>query len=62
MPGPSHIGAVALVVPDYDLAIAFYTEALGFDLIEDTDLGHGKRWVLVAHRGHGKLGCCWHAP
>ena len=48
MPGPSHIGAVALVVPDYDVAIAFYTRALGFDLIEDTDLGHGKRWVLVA--------------
>ena len=48
MPGPSHISAVALVVPDYDVAIAFYTRALGFDLIEDTDLGHGKRWVLVA--------------
>jgi catechol 2,3-dioxygenase-like lactoylglutathione lyase family enzyme len=29
-------------------AIEFYTNALGFDVIEDTDLGDGKRWVLVA--------------
>ena len=46
-----HLSAVALVVPDYDAAIAFYTGALGFDLIEDTDLGEGKRWVLVAPPG-----------
>ena len=42
------IGYVAVVVRDYDEAIAFYTKALGFDLVEDTDLGGGKRWVLVA--------------
>ncbi|MEL7446837.1 MAG: VOC family protein [Pseudomonadota bacterium] len=36
-----------LVVPDYDAGIAFYVDALGFDLIEDTDLGDGKRWVVV---------------
>jgi catechol 2,3-dioxygenase-like lactoylglutathione lyase family enzyme len=42
------IGYVSLVVRDYDEAIAFYTKALGFDLIADTDLGGGKRWVLVA--------------
>ncbi|MHA7776210.1 VOC family protein [Roseibium sp. M-1] len=45
------IGAIALVVPDYDAAIAFYTGKLGFDLIGDTDLGGGKRWVLVAPKG-----------
>ncbi|KZM50447.1 VOC family protein [Labrenzia sp. OB1] len=45
------IGALALVVPDYDLAIAFYTQKLGFDLIENTRLSDGKRWVLVAPRG-----------
>jgi catechol 2,3-dioxygenase-like lactoylglutathione lyase family enzyme len=39
---------VSLLVRDYDEAIDFYTEALGFNLIQDTDLGHGKRWVLVA--------------
>ncbi|HEY7088875.1 MAG TPA: VOC family protein [Tepidisphaeraceae bacterium] len=45
------IGYVALVVRDYDEAIAFYTKTLHFDLIEDTDLGGGKRWVLVAPPG-----------
>ena len=43
-----HIGSVALVVENYDDAIAFYTQKLGFDLIEDTNLGNGKRWVLIA--------------
>ena len=43
-----HIGYVALVVRDYDEAIAFYTKTLRFDLIEDTPLDGGKRWVLVA--------------
>ena len=38
---------VALVVRDYDEAIAYFTGALGFTLSEDTDLGQGKRWVLV---------------
>jgi catechol 2,3-dioxygenase-like lactoylglutathione lyase family enzyme len=42
------IGSVALVVRDYDEAIAFYTQKLRFHLLEDTDLGAGKRWVLVA--------------
>ncbi|MGB1290918.1 MAG: VOC family protein [Pseudoalteromonas sp.] len=42
-----HIGSVALVVENYDDAIAFYTQKLGFDLIEDTNLGNGKRWVLI---------------
>ncbi|HEA15296.1 MAG TPA: VOC family protein [Pseudoalteromonas prydzensis] len=43
-----HIGSIALVVGNYDDAIAFYTQKLGFDLIEDTDQGNGKRWVLVS--------------
>jgi catechol 2,3-dioxygenase-like lactoylglutathione lyase family enzyme len=46
-----HIGAVSLLVRDYDEAIAFYTQKLGFDLVEDTPIGHGKRWVLVAPPG-----------
>lgn len=45
------IGAVALVVRDYDEAIAFYTEKLGFSLLADTALGDGKRWVVVAPPG-----------
>ncbi|RPH60399.1 MAG: VOC family protein [Chloroflexi bacterium] len=45
------IGSIALVVRDYDEAIAFYTQKLRFDLLEDTDLGDGKRWVRVAPPG-----------
>jgi len=45
------IGSIALLVRDYDEAIAFYTQALGFALLEDTALGDGKRWVRVAPRG-----------
>lgn len=46
-----HIACFALVVADYDEAIDFYVRKLGFDLREDTDMGDGKRWVLVAPRG-----------
>ena len=46
-----HIAALSVVVPDYDVAIAHYCGDLGFDLIEDSDLGGGKRWVLVAPKG-----------
>lgn len=44
---------VTLVVRAYDEAIAFYTQMLGFELVEDTDLGAGKRWVLVRPPGGG---------
>jgi catechol 2,3-dioxygenase-like lactoylglutathione lyase family enzyme len=52
----SHLAAVSLLVPDYDRAIAHYCDGLGFELIEDTDLGadsfgNAKRWVLVAPPG-----------
>lgn len=42
------IANVALVVNNYDEAIEFYTKKLQFDLVEDTDLGGGKRWVKLA--------------
>ena len=45
----------ALVVPDYDEAIGFFRDALGFALEEDTDLGGGKRWVVMAGATGGKL-------
>ncbi|QUM89805.1 VOC family protein [Moritella sp. 36] len=41
------IGNVALVVENYDDAIEFYTNKLQFELVEDTDLGGGKRWVQI---------------
>jgi len=46
-----HIACFALVVADYDDAIDFYVRKLGFELLEDTDMGDGKRWVRVAPRG-----------
>lgn len=42
------IGAVTFLVRDYDEAIAWFRDALGFRLVEDTPLGDSKRWVLVA--------------
>ncbi len=44
---------VSVVVRDYDEAIAFYTERLGFRLVEDTEVAPGKRWVLVAPSAAG---------
>lgn len=43
-----HVGQITLLVRDYDAAIDFFTAALGFDLLEDTLLDDGKRWVRVA--------------
>jgi len=45
------IATVALVVRDYDEAIAFYRGKLGFELVADTDMGGGKRWVVVSPPG-----------
>jgi catechol 2,3-dioxygenase-like lactoylglutathione lyase family enzyme len=47
----THIGAFALLVDDYDRAIAYYTGTLGFELREDSARENGKRWVLVAPQG-----------
>lgn len=44
---PQIITQVALLVREYDEAIAFYVDCVGFDLLEDTELGGGKRWVRV---------------
>ena len=46
---------LSIVVKDYDEAIAFYTQKLGFELIEDTKLSETKRWVVVKPKGEG--GC-----
>jgi catechol 2,3-dioxygenase-like lactoylglutathione lyase family enzyme len=43
----AHLGLVALLVRDYDEAISFFTQALGFTLREDIDQGDGKRWFVV---------------
>jgi catechol 2,3-dioxygenase-like lactoylglutathione lyase family enzyme len=45
------LGCIALIVCDYDEAKAYFTSVLGFTAVEDTDLGNGKRWLLVAPPG-----------
>ncbi len=42
---------IAIVVDDYDKAIAFYTQKLHFELVEDTVLSETKRWVTVKPKG-----------
>ncbi len=41
----------ALLVDDYDEAIAYYTDKLGFELLEDTKLSETKRWVVIKPKG-----------
>ncbi len=41
------IAHVALLVRDYDEALTYFTHSLGFRVIEDVDLGEGRRWILV---------------
>lgn len=52
---PQHLAALALLVRDYDEAIAYYVGTLGFTLVEDTDMGKGKRFVRVMPPG--STGC-----
>ena len=51
--GMPAIANITLVVRNYDEAIAYFTDALGFRLVEDSPLGGGKRWVVVAPDGGG---------
>lgn len=47
------IALTTLVVADYDDALDFYVHGLGFTLTQDTDMGGGKRWVVVTPAGGG---------
>lgn len=49
------IAQLALVVKNYDESIKFYTQVLGFELVEDTKLTETKRWVVV--KPSGATGC-----
>ncbi len=44
---PQYIGHIALVVDDYDRAITYYQDILGFELMEDTVMSETKRWVVM---------------
>jgi catechol 2,3-dioxygenase-like lactoylglutathione lyase family enzyme len=45
---PQALGHVTFLIRNYDEAVAFFTNALGFQLIEDTPQDEGRRWVVVA--------------
>jgi catechol 2,3-dioxygenase-like lactoylglutathione lyase family enzyme len=47
LPAWQSISQITFLVREYDEAIAFFTQKLGFSLVEDTDMGVGKRWVVV---------------
>src|SRR5436305_4854480 len=53
--GAVHLGLAAIVVCEYDPAIRFFVDALGFELVEDspslTNDGRPKRWVVVRPPG-----------
>ena len=51
-----NLGCVTMVVEDYDSAIKYFTETLGFELKTDLDQGSGKRWVLIAPSGQAQTG------
>jgi len=46
-----NLALTALLVRDYDEAISFYVDKAGFKLVEDTDQGNEKRWVVVRPAG-----------
>ncbi len=48
-----HLAHIALVVKEYDEAIDFYCNKLGFELKEDTVMSETKRWVIVQPKGEG---------
>ncbi len=51
---PQLLAHVAFLVRDYDEALAFFTESLGFRVVQDSSLPGGKRWLVVAPPGsHG---------
>jgi catechol 2,3-dioxygenase-like lactoylglutathione lyase family enzyme len=48
---PQSLACVTYVVRDYDEALRWFTQALGFRLLEDSPLGAGKRWIVIAPPG-----------
>lgn len=47
----SHLALTTYLVRDYDEAATFFTGPLDFDVVEDTDMGVGRRWLVVAPKG-----------
>jgi len=52
-----YIGQFSLLVKDYDEALSFYIQVLGFELVEDTVLSPDKRWVVIKPPNTKGQGC-----
>lgn len=50
------LALATIVVPNYDKAINYFVNTLGFNLCEDKDLGEGKRWVVVSPASQNSSG------
>ncbi len=51
------IGQISIVVRDYDEALNYYINVLGFELVEDTVLTPEKRWVVIKPKNSSGQGC-----
>lgn len=51
------IGQISIVVRDYDEALSYYINVLGFELVEDTVLTPEKRWVVIKPKNSSGEGC-----
>lgn len=45
------VAAITILVPTYDEGLRFFRDSLGFEVVEDTDLGQNKRWIVVSPAG-----------
>lgn len=54
----SYLANFSLLVKDYDEAIAFYTNIMDFEVVEDTKRSEEKRWVRIRPKGAGDTGSC----
>lgn len=51
----ARVAMFTVLVDEYDRGIAFYRDALGLTLVADTDMGGGKRWVVLEGKGGGRI-------
>ena len=51
-----YLSLVTLLVREYDEAVRFYVDTLGFELVQDDDRGGGTRWIVVRPRGADETG------
>lgn len=49
------LASIAFLAPDYAPAVAWFRDTLGFAVVEDADMGAGKRWVVVAGSGGARI-------